>query len=54
MLTGGAIVMVQRKPVRSVRDFWVSRDHARAGGSQRILLLVRNANGLRWVALSAN
>lgn len=54
LLPGDAILMVQRKPVRSVRDFWVSLEHARAEGRGRILLLIRNANGLRWVALSSH
>jgi serine protease Do len=53
LLVGEAILMVQREKVRSVRDFWSKLERARDGGRGRILLLVRNANGMRWVALAA-
>ena len=51
LLAGEAIMMVHREPVRSVRDFWAKLEKARGEGKRRVLLLIRNTDGERWVAL---
>jgi len=53
VLPGEAILMVQREPVRSVRDFWAKLERARGEGRAQVLMLVRNADGVRWIALPA-
>ena len=51
LLAGEAILMVHRDPVRSVRDFWAKMERVRGDGRARALLLIRGADGERWVAL---
>lgn len=51
LLAGEVIVKVQRETVSSVRDFWSRVDGARRDRRTRMLLLIRNADGERWIAL---
>ena len=51
LLAGDVILKVARQPVRSVRDFWSKLEQSRGAGRGRTLLLIRNADGDRWVAL---
>jgi len=51
LLAGEVILLVHRDPVLSVRDFWNKMERVRGEGRGRALLLIRGADGERWVAI---